>query len=114
MFDIKNKKIFLRRCEYPQVSPSDLFIGATVTIYSRQLRVAEYGDLFTKKKFEANRGRTFIMFKPDVYTQFGKLLDIVFQQGYTVSRMRMIKLGTYEAQALYEQHQGQPFYNELV
>lgn len=56
-FDIKNKKVFLRRCEYPGVQLKDLFVGAAVTVYSRQLKVVDYADQFTRKNFEVQRGK---------------------------------------------------------
>jgi len=39
MFDLKNRRTFLKKCEYPSIQLSDLYIGATVSIYSRQLKV---------------------------------------------------------------------------
>jgi len=35
MYDLKNKKLFLKRCEYPSISLNDLYIGAVVSVYSR-------------------------------------------------------------------------------
>jgi len=105
MFDIKNKKLFLRRCEYPSLSLVDLYIGATVTIYARQLTVVEYGDLFTKKQFESKKAATFILFKPDVYTQFGKLVNMIYANNFTISRMKMSKLTVAEARTFYSHHE---------
>lgn len=35
MHDLKNRRVFLKRCEYPSISLNDLFIGSIVNIYSR-------------------------------------------------------------------------------
>lgn len=35
LFDTKNKRMFLKRTKYPQISEVDLYIGSIVTIYSR-------------------------------------------------------------------------------
>lgn len=32
----------------PGVSSDDLFNGSVITVYSRQLKLCEYGDLFTR------------------------------------------------------------------
>ena len=32
-FDLKNKRVFLRRCPFPSVQLSDLFLGAKITVY---------------------------------------------------------------------------------
>ena len=41
--DIKNRRKFLRRGEYPGIAFSDLYLGATVNVYSRELVVVDYG-----------------------------------------------------------------------
>ena len=35
LYDIKNRRMFLKRTKYPSISEVDLFIGNTVTIYAR-------------------------------------------------------------------------------
>lgn len=39
MFDLKNRKIFLKKTEYPTIQLKDIFIGAILNVYSRQLKV---------------------------------------------------------------------------
>jgi nucleoside-diphosphate kinase len=57
MFDLKSKKLFLKRCEYPNVTLADLYLGSIVNIYSRQLKIVDYADTFTRKNFETSRER---------------------------------------------------------
>ena len=45
--------MFLKRTEVPGLSLGDMYIGATVTVYSRQLVVKEYADLYTRNAFES-------------------------------------------------------------
>lgn len=47
--DLKNKRMFLKRVVYPQLQLEHLFIGSTVTVYARQLKVADFSDDFTRK-----------------------------------------------------------------
>jgi len=35
MHDLKNKRVFLKRCENPNISLNDLYIGSILNIYSR-------------------------------------------------------------------------------
>lgn len=49
--------MFLKRCEYPSVTIKDLFIGSVINVYSRQLKLVDYADQFTKSKFSVQRGR---------------------------------------------------------
>lgn len=56
-FDIKNKRTFLKRCEYGSLQLKDIYIGATVNVYSRQLKVVDYADQFTRGKYEKQKGK---------------------------------------------------------
>ena len=44
MFDLKNRKIFLKKTEYSSIQVKDIFVGAILNVYSRQLKVLEYAD----------------------------------------------------------------------
>lgn len=39
LYDIKNKRIFLRRTKCDTISESKLYLGSVVTVFSRQLKV---------------------------------------------------------------------------
>jgi hypothetical protein len=51
-FDLKNRRTFLKRCDYPGVRVADLYVGSIITVYSRQLTIVKYGDTFTARAFE--------------------------------------------------------------
>ena len=53
LYDTKNKRMFLKRTKYPSVSETDLYVGATVTIYARQFKIVGYADEFTQKAFHS-------------------------------------------------------------
>merc|ERR1711904_559457 len=86
------KRPFLKRSEYPTVGIGDLYIGAKVTIHSRQLKVIEYGDVHTRKAMEANKSRTLAIIKPDAYNHVGKILTMVHANGFVVAKMKMVKM----------------------
>ena len=44
--------MFMKRMGCPGVTAKELFLGSIVTIHSRQLKLCDYGDIFTKKKYE--------------------------------------------------------------
>jgi len=58
----------------PGIGPKDLYIGSTITVYSRQLVVKEYADLYTSTAFESKREKTYAMIKPDAYLNIGKIV----------------------------------------
>lgn len=51
MFDMAKRKLFLKRVKVDSIHLNDLFIGKTVSVYSRQLKVVQYGDSSTQNKF---------------------------------------------------------------
>jgi nucleoside-diphosphate kinase len=51
-FDIKNRRHFLKRIKYDGVTLQQLYIGSTIVVYARQLRLIEYGDEFTRQSIE--------------------------------------------------------------
>ena len=63
---------------YPQsgIDMKALYPGAIIVIQGRQLKIIEYGDVATRKRFEVDRQRTFAMIKPDAYTNIGKIIDL--------------------------------------
>jgi len=58
----------MKRCQVPGISERELFIGSTVVVNARQLKLVDYADIFTRKRFEQCAERTFAMIKPDCYT----------------------------------------------
>ncbi len=54
-FDPRQRKVFLKRCSYPAVTADDLFLGNTITVYSRQLQLVSYADQSTRLRLEKTR-----------------------------------------------------------
>lgn len=96
------------------ITMRELYLGSIVTVFSRQLKLVDYGDIFTKNKFESAAGRTFAMVKPDCYTQTGKIIDAIYQNGFTISKLKMSRFSKpSQADDFYEQHKGKPFFADL-
>jgi nucleoside-diphosphate kinase len=92
MYDPKNHRSFLKRTEYAEVSLNDMYIGATITILARQLKVVEYADNHTRKKLETMKAKTLAMIKPDAYNDMGRILSAITQSGLVVARLKMIRI----------------------
>ena len=54
---MKNRRTFLKRSESKTVGQRDLYIGSVVTVLARQLKITDYADVSTRKKFELERGK---------------------------------------------------------
>lgn len=57
MFDLKTKKMFLKKTITDQVVLTDLYMGSIITLLSRKLKIVEYADVFTRKFFETKRSK---------------------------------------------------------
>jgi nucleoside-diphosphate kinase len=115
MHDNKNKKIFLKRVVYNDLQQKDLYLGADINIYSRKLKIVEYGDAFTRKTFEENKSSTYAMIKPDAYMNIGKIIDSILNEGkFTISKLKMLKFRFEDASEFYGEHKGKPFYDNLI
>ena len=91
----------------------NLHIGAVVTVTARQLKIIEYGDVATRKRFEVDRQRTFAMIKPDAYVHIGKIIDAVYQNGFKIAKLKMSKFTPATAEVFYGEHRDKPFFPNL-
>ncbi|KAF4715685.1 hypothetical protein FOZ62_022172, partial [Perkinsus olseni] len=105
---------FLKRCEFPGVAAKDLYIGSMITVYSRQLKIVEYADEFTRSKLETLKGRTLAMIKPDAYSHIGDILTEIVKAGFVIKNLRMCKLDRPAAEKLYQDHKGKSFFDALI
>ena len=114
MYDLKNKRAFLKRCEYAGVSVEELYVGSVITVYSRQLTVVEYADTFTKNAFQAAKEKTFGMIKPDAYLNMGKIITQLYQEGFKINKMKMSRFDEMSGGEFYGEHKGKHFFPNLM
>ena len=105
IYDVRTRKIFLKRIICPDVKLKDFYIGAEVNIYSRRILISEYGDDFTAKTFESQRHSSFVLLLPSAYMQIGKIVDLITKKGFSIVKMRMNKLTQGEAEQFIKIHQ---------
>jgi hypothetical protein len=56
-FDVKNRRMFLKRVKYEELQPHLLYIGNTVTVFTRQLKLVDYGDDYTRAQLSSQQQR---------------------------------------------------------
>lgn len=93
IYDVKFKKVFLKRVPYPSVTLSDLYKGSIVTIFSRQYEIAEYGDSKTRQTFEASRGRIVVALPPAAYPVFGLVLQEASNEQLSIANLKTLSAG---------------------
>lgn len=91
--------MFLKRTS-SDVQQQQLYIGSIVTVYSRQLKLVDFGDTFTREKFARGKETTFALIKPDVYVHTGKIIDSIYKNGFIISKLKMGRFSNYDAQRL--------------
>lgn len=106
MYDLKNRRTFLKKTEYPSVGLADLYVGATITVYGRQLKVIGFADEYTIKKLGTKRQKTLGIVKPDAYVHLGKIIDAAFSSGLVIGEMQMLKITREQAEQFYSNLRG--------
>ena len=114
MIDVKNRRLFLKRSKCPNIELSDLFIGSTINVLSRQLTVTGYGDEFTRAKLQSKLERTLGILKPDCVCKMGCVFEKLLAQGLSFCNVRMVTLTQKEASSFYSQYQADPFFKDMV
>jgi nucleoside-diphosphate kinase len=97
MIDIKTNKKFLKRCAYPSVKMSDLFIGSKITVFSRQLEVVAYADPFTTRALSAKQTTTLGIITSSGYKCMGKAISGAVSAGLKLKNIKMVSLNATEA-----------------
>jgi nucleoside diphosphate kinase len=53
------------------------------------------------------------MIKPDAYTNFGKIIDAIYNDGFEINKLKMSKFNDASIGAFYGEHVGKPFFPNL-
>jgi len=114
MHEIRNKKLFLRKLKTTDIKESDLFIGNTITLLSRQLKVTGYADEFTKEKEKHIQESTFGLIKPGHMSEMGMIIQDIYSAGLTIGKIKQIHLTGSAAEALLEESRGSDNFQEQV
>merc|ERR1711962_1450860 len=114
LYDTQAQKIFLKRVCVQGIEERDLYLGNTVVVFSRQIKLVSYADDTSKQILEARRQRTFAMVKPDAVHRLGEVLDVIQSRDFEVSQMKMVQLTRQQAANFYQEHLGRPFFEPLL
>ncbi|XP_017783703.1 PREDICTED: nucleoside diphosphate kinase 7 [Nicrophorus vespilloides] len=107
--DLDMNRMFLRRAAYDGLRLKDVFVGNTITIYGRQIKLTDYADCRSKNFVGRWKEHTFAMIKPSGMSNFGDIIDDIYNHNFTIERMRMAHLSRKETLDLYEENKGDAF-----
>ncbi|KAH7827778.1 nucleoside-diphosphate kinase [Monocercomonoides exilis] len=102
MIDRKTKKTFLKRSSYPDVKLENLFVGSTIVIFGRQLKIVEYADQATREALTKAKEHAFILVRPEAFVHSGEILNIFHQNKLIVAKLKTAFLSDEEAEKLFD------------
>jgi len=106
LFDIKNKRVFLKRVALPALTLADLYIGATLSVYARQLKVVEFCDNYTKEKCGKATSFLVLIVNANKSPYLGHAVsDIENAKDLRICQMRMLRVSAADAQTFGRQLQ---------
>ena len=83
-------KTIMKRIPYKEVSLGMLYIGAAVTIFSRQYHIVDYADAGTRKRFERLCGKSFGIVKASALPKTGEILSAVRGAGFVIGDLKTV------------------------
>lgn len=114
LFDVRNRRPFLKRTENHSLERKDFFLGNKILINGRQYEIIDYADEPTRQAFEVNMQHTYAMIKPGFHHLMGEAIDRIYQEGLMLTNLRMGLISRETAMKFYAEHQGKPFFESLV
>jgi len=68
-----------------------------VTVFSRQLKLTDYADVYTRKRLEWRKSSCCFIVKPDAYRFLGSVVDLILKSGVTIAKLQMIQMDKHTA-----------------
>lgn len=105
MIDVKKNKIFLRRTHCEDISLKDLFIGNSIKIFSRILKIVNYTDSHTRNFLESTNYECSIgLFRPHAGDKKSELLQNLVNHGFEFINLIMVEFNE-ELKRVMSQHE---------
>ncbi|XP_013384234.1 nucleoside diphosphate kinase 7-like [Lingula anatina] len=81
----------------------------TIEMYYVYLPLSLFGLVYKLLKII-----TLGMIKPDSMKKMGEILDLIFKNGFLITKMKKVSLSRNEALEFYQEHQSKMFFNTLI
>lgn len=90
--DVKKNKIFLRRTHCDEILAKDLFIGNSVTLFSRNLKIVDYADTRTRHYLDSSNYQCTIgYFVPHINDRKSEFLQNLMNHGFEFINLVMVE-----------------------
>lgn len=108
MYDLKNKKTFVRRVKVNGISLDSFYLGCTLYILGRLIKIVDFACEDTRKKLQKDMEVTFAMIKPLPTKIAGKILTHFHEHGLRVTKMKKTRLNADDVNQLYRSQATDP------
>ncbi|TMW68768.1 hypothetical protein Poli38472_006236 [Pythium oligandrum] len=95
------RRTFLKRIYIPAVTRKDLFIGASLSIYSRQLTVLEAANEYTRQQLQQQSTQASFVVTPRAYRALGRIVSYIeHTPGLQLLNLLMVQFSSSQLGAL--------------
>ncbi|XP_039757253.1 nucleoside diphosphate kinase 7 [Pararge aegeria] len=101
MYDLKNRKTFLRRVKVNGVTLDSFFIGSTFPILGRLVKIVDFACEDTRKKLYKDVQITFAFIKPMPTNIAGKIITHLHEKGMKITKMKKTTFAVDDINFLY-------------
>ncbi|XP_049879388.1 nucleoside diphosphate kinase 7 [Pectinophora gossypiella] len=102
MYDIKNRKTFIRRVKINGITIDQFYIGGTLNILGRLVKIVDFACENTKNRIQKDMEVTFAMIKPLPTSTAGKIITHFMEAGLRITRMKKARLTTEDISTIYK------------
>jgi len=93
IYDIKNKRVFLKKGVYDQDGPirlEDLYAGGMIMVCSRKFKVVGHADAATRGHFSGNGEQVHMTVGPAAFGAVCHLLSAAAERGLSIKRLKTV------------------------
>lgn len=114
LFDRKLHRVYLKRAACEKLDGKDVFVGNTVRVYGRQIKITDYADCKTRRVVGKAAEHTFAILKRHAVEKLGEVISHIEKKGFRITLLRMCNLTRKEALDFYEKKKGDAFLPFMV
>lgn len=114
IFDVKNHRVFLRKTLLHSLTLQELYPTGRFYLNGRQYIVTDYANDFTRDSLSNVIEHTYAMLKPGFHSYLGQTIERILDSGLKITNLQFGNISKAGASQFYAEHQGKPFYDELV
>ncbi|XKL60584.1 hypothetical protein PGB90_007641 [Kerria lacca] len=114
LYDLIKHRLFLKRTKCEDISAEDLFIGATLRIYSRLIHITDYGDSYTCHELETHLQKVCGFLKPEIGNKKGKILKLLSNYDLKIINLKMIQLTESRAKNIFEEYEDASILKSMI